>query len=80
MDIRDKIAIAVFPAIYKEYFDEIRSSGISKMDEHWREGLAIDAYAMADAMIAMRSAKVADEKGINMPFGDMPQFPSIRGA
>jgi hypothetical protein len=57
MDIRDEIAVAVLPAIYKEYFDEFRNSG-GKIDEKWREGLALDAYMLADAMIAMRGAKI----------------------
>lgn len=77
MDIRDKFAVAVLPAIYAEYFAGCREQGTGPQDEHWREGLALDAYKMADAMLAMRGLGVTDKQ---LGFGDMPSFPSIRGA
>jgi len=77
METRDKFAMAALPAIYAEYFAGCREQGTGPQDEHWREGLARDAYMMADAMITMREAKASDEQ---LGFGDMPKFPSIRGA
>jgi len=77
METRDKFALAALPAIYAEYFAGCREQGTGPQDEHWREGLALDAYMMADAMLAMRGAKV-DVPEIG--FGDMPKFPSIREA
>ena len=77
MEIRDKFAVAVLPAIYAEYFAGCREQGTGPSDEHWREGLALDAYMMADAMLDMRCARVTDNQ---IGFGDMPKFPSIREA
>lgn len=57
MDIRDEIAAKVLPAIYEQYWKDVDKGGMN-VDEKWREGLALDAYMMADAMIAMRGAKV----------------------
>ncbi len=54
METRDEFALAVLPAIYAEFFAGCRDSGGGPQDEHWREGLALDAYRMADAMLAMR--------------------------
>ncbi|HRF88256.1 MAG TPA: hypothetical protein PK244_06620 [Pseudomonadales bacterium] len=56
MDIRDEIAAKVLPAIYELFWKDVCSG--RPLDEHWREGVALDAYMMADAMLAMRSAKV----------------------
>ena len=77
MDTRDKFAMAALPAIYAEYFAGCREQGTGPQDEHWREGLARDAYMMADAMLAVRGSRVTDKQ---LGFGDMPSFPSIRGA
>jgi len=76
MDKRDVIALGILPAIYAEYFAGLRKQGAGPQDEHWREGLVMDAYMMADTMIAMRSTKVGGEP--SLVFGDMPPFPSIR--
>lgn len=59
MNDRDLIAIAMLPPIYTDYFAHCRASGTGPQDEHWREEIALEAYNMADAMIAMRSAKVS---------------------
>jgi hypothetical protein len=56
MNMRDEFAMRVLSAIYAEFFAGCREQGVGPKDEHWREGLAIDAYAMADAMIAVRCA------------------------
>jgi len=57
MDLRDEIAVAVLPAVYANYWRDVATAETS-CDEHWREGLAMEAYDLADAMIAVRSAKV----------------------
>ena len=77
MTERDVIALGILPAIYVEYFAGLREQEAGPQDENWREGLAMDAYMMADAMLVMKSAKVGSEPPL--VFGDMPKFPSIRG-
>lgn len=56
MEIRDEIAVKVLPAFYERFWKDVDSG--MPIDEHWRECVALDAYMMADAMLAMRSAKV----------------------
>ena len=56
MEIRDEIAAKVLPAIYERFWKDVDAG--MPIDDHWREGVALDAYMMADAMLAMRSAKV----------------------
>ena len=53
----DQIANAILPAIYAEYFSGCREYGGGPEDEHWRKGLAKDAYAMADAMLAEKAER-----------------------
>ncbi len=77
MEIRDEMALAILPAIYTEYFADCRFNGTGPQDETWRLGIAIDAYRMADAMLAANGSKSTD----NVPgFGDMPEFPTVRVA
>ena len=52
--MRDYFASEVLPAIYEEHFKGIRNEEYS-LDSKWRLGLAMDAYAMADAMIEART-------------------------
>lgn len=59
MNDRDLIAIAMLPAIYTDYGAHCRQSGTGPQDELWREELALEAYKMADVMIAMRKALVS---------------------
>jgi hypothetical protein len=59
MELRDQIAIAVLPAIYADYVTLCRNLKVG-MDEFWREGLALDAYHMADAMIAVRTSRLRE--------------------
>lgn len=54
MTLRDYFAAKVMPAIYEVAMIEAADgSGLFK-DDDWRMGLAIDAYAMADAMLKAR--------------------------
>lgn len=59
MNDRDQIAAAILPAIYTDYGAHCRQFGTGPQDEHWREELALEAYKMADAMIAMRGAVIS---------------------
>ena len=61
MRLRDQIATAVLPVLIKEYFDQIRANEVGPQDEHWRHRVAFDAYMWADALIAMRSAKIVGD-------------------
>ena len=54
MDLRDYFAAKALPAIYTTAMQDAREgSGLLQYDD-WRTGLAIDAYAMADAMLKAR--------------------------
>lgn len=56
MDMRDKIALKMMPALYTEMWQSVRLSGyLPPSDEFWAEALAIDAYRIADAMIKVRT-------------------------
>lgn len=58
MTLRDYFAGQVIGAVYRDFWQGVRNREHAS-DERWREGIAIDAYWIADAMLAMRSAKVA---------------------
>lgn len=51
MTLRDYFAAKVLPSVYTEY---VRQANIEGFDEHWETGVALDAYRIADAMIAAR--------------------------
>ena len=51
MTLRDYFAARVMPAVYSEYCSSAEKVGF---DEGWMMGVAMDAYAMADAMLAAR--------------------------
>lgn len=51
MTLRDYFAAKVLPAVYADYCDSAQKIGF---DEQWQVGVALDAYAMADAMLAAR--------------------------
>lgn len=53
MSLRDAFAIAALPAVYAESVRIMEVSGFP--DENCRDGVAMDAYAMADAMIRTRT-------------------------
>lgn len=52
--LRDEFAIAALPAVYREAMAGARQGSGLFQDEHWRMGLALCAYKMADAMLAAR--------------------------
>lgn len=51
ISLRDYFAAKALPAVYSDYCTSARALGF---DEDWKTGVAIDAYAMADAMLAER--------------------------
>ena len=53
MTLRDYFAAKALPAAYADYCESARKIGF---DEGWKMGVALDAYAMADAMLAAREA------------------------
>ena len=57
MTLRDYFAAKAMPAIYKDFWDDVRAGRNTCVTEDWRTGLAIDAYEMADAMLNARSGK-----------------------
>ena len=48
---RDYFAAKAMPAVYTDYCKDARATGF---DEGWMDGVAHDAYAMADAMLKAR--------------------------
>jgi len=57
ISLRDYFAARILPALYTEFFTELRHKRFD-FDERWKHEVALDAYRIADAMLAMRSAKV----------------------
>lgn len=53
MSLRDYFAAAAFPSIYKEFWSSHRAGEFQLCDK-WPEGLAREAYRIADAMLAER--------------------------
>lgn len=52
MTLRDYFASKAMPACY---YEVCRECDISGWPEDWKTGVAMDAYAMADAMLAERN-------------------------
>lgn len=52
--LRDHFAGRVLPAIYAAALAEATQGSGLFSDENWRVGIALDAYAMADAMLEAR--------------------------
>lgn len=53
MSMRDYFAAKALPAVYSDYCASAEKIGF---DEGWKVGVAMDAYAMADAMLKARNA------------------------
>lgn len=60
MTLRDYFAAKAMPAVYSEYCSSAEKVGF---DEGWRNGVAMDAYAMADAMLAARGQEKTNQCG-----------------
>lgn len=52
MTLRDYFAAKAMPAVYRDFWDDVRAGRNGCVPEDWKMGIAIDAYAMADAMLA----------------------------
>ena len=52
--MRDYFAAKAMPACYAEY---CAYANVRGYDEDWKMGVALDAYAMADAMLKARDVK-----------------------
>ena len=52
--LRDELEAKAMPACYAEYCTHANIQGF---DEGWKMGVALDAYAMADAMLKAREVK-----------------------
>lgn len=52
MTLRDYFAAKAMPACY---YEVCRECDITGWPEDWKTGVAMDAYAMADAMLSARS-------------------------
>ena len=53
--LRDELAMAALPAVLRE-FHEGERAGEYTCPPDWREGVALDAYRLADAMLWARNA------------------------
>jgi hypothetical protein len=53
MTLRDYFAAKAMPSVYTDYCE---SANVIGFEENWRDGVALDAYAMADAMLKARGA------------------------
>lgn len=51
MTLRDYFAAKAMPSVYTDYCE---SADVIGFEENWRDGVALDAYAMADAMLKAR--------------------------
>lgn len=60
LDARDYLAAHLIPALWTEYQNHLNRG--NACDENWRESLAWEAYQMADIMLNIRSARLADDK------------------
>lgn len=54
MTLRDYFVAKLLPAMYRDYWDDVRAGRTFPTDDDWRMGLAIDAYSMADTMLKAR--------------------------
>ena len=51
--LRDQFAMAALPITLQSYWDEVNRG--RPVDPDWRDGNAMEAYAMADAMLKVRN-------------------------
>ncbi|UXC37154.1 hypothetical protein [Cupriavidus gilardii] len=54
---RDELATKALPAVYRDLWDDVRAGRHGCVPEEWKMGVALDAYALADAMLAAREGK-----------------------
>jgi hypothetical protein len=56
MNLRDYFAAKVLGDVYAYVMSEAKEGSGIFQDPDWRHGIALDAYAMADAMLKAREA------------------------
>ena len=49
----DYFAAAALPVVYKEFWGDVRN-GVVPADEAWRQGIAMEAYDIAEEMLRVR--------------------------
>lgn len=54
MTLRDYFVAKLLPAMYRDYWDDVRAGRECPADGDWKMGLAIDAYLLADTMLKAR--------------------------
>ncbi len=68
--LRDYFAAQAIQAVYKDAMQEAREGSGLFSEPNWRIGIAIDAYAMADAMMSVGKDQFmtsADEAKVKSP-------------
>ena len=53
MSLRDAMALSALPAVYAEFWRGVAADEYN-VTPGWRDGVAADAYQMADALLAAR--------------------------
>ena len=56
MTLRDYFAANALPAVYAEFWRGVVAREY-RFSEDWRDGLALDTYALADAMLKARKTQ-----------------------
>ena len=56
MTLRDYFAAKALPAMYRDFWDDVRAGRHGSVPEDWTMGIALGAYALADAMLKAREA------------------------
>lgn len=54
MTLRDYFAAKAMPAVYRAFWDDVLAGRNDCVPEDWKMGIALEAYGMADAMLAAR--------------------------
>lgn len=54
MTLRDYFAAKAMPAVYRAFWDDVAAGRRDCVPEDWKMGIALEAYGMADAMLAAR--------------------------
>ena len=72
MALRDYLAAKVLPAVYADYCVSARQIGFN---EKWKVDVAIDAYQMADAMLAARKPDPQKPQTAEIPPQITPAIP-----
>lgn len=64
MTLRDYFAAKALPAVYKDFWDDVRAGRHGSAPEDWTMGVALGAYALADAMLRARENESIRPEGM----------------